>query len=56
MQKWLSNDAAHSLPAKGRLSILPATCAMTHIAIYEILDVKAGNWMEQVSDEQYLAR
>jgi hypothetical protein len=27
---------------------------MTHIAIQEQLDGKAVEWMEQVSDEQYL--
>ena len=28
---------------------------MTHIAIVEALDGKAVEWMEKVSDEQYLA-
>jgi len=32
-----------------------ATTAMTHIAIYEELDGKSAEWMEKVSDEQYLA-
>jgi len=32
----------------------PAT-AMSHIAIQEALDGKAVDWMEHVSDEQYLA-
>ncbi len=31
------------------------TTAMTHIAIQEYLDRKAADWMEQVSDEQYIA-
>jgi quercetin dioxygenase-like cupin family protein len=31
----------------------PAT-AMTHIAIQEKLDGKVVEWMEQVSDEQYM--
>ena len=31
------------------------TTAMTHIAIQRYVDGKAANWMEQVSDEQYLA-
>ena len=31
-----------------------ATTAMTHIAIQEMLDGKAVDWLEQVSDEQYL--
>ena len=30
-----------------------ATTAMTHIAIYEELDGKSAEWMEEVSDEQY---
>jgi hypothetical protein len=29
---------------------------MTHIAIQEQLDGKTVDWMEKVSDEQYLAR
>ena len=33
-----------------------ATTAMTHIAIQEQLDGKAVDWMEQVSDEQYVSR
>jgi len=33
-----------------------ATTAMTHIAVQEQLDGKAVDWMEHVSDEQYLAR
>lgn len=32
-----------------------ATTAMTHIAIVEKLNGKSVDWMEQVSDEQYLA-
>jgi hypothetical protein len=28
---------------------------MTHIAIQEALDGSAVNWMEKVTDEQYLA-
>ncbi len=31
------------------------TTAMTHIAIQEMLDGKAVDWMEKVSDEQYRA-
>jgi quercetin dioxygenase-like cupin family protein len=30
------------------------TTAMTHIAIQEYLDGKAADWMERVSDKQYL--
>lgn len=32
-----------------------ATAAMQHIAINEALDGKVVEWLEQVSDEQYLA-
>ena len=31
------------------------TTAMTHIAIGEILDGRSADWMEPVSDEQFLA-
>ncbi|MEP6898021.1 MAG: cupin domain-containing protein [Rhodanobacter sp.] len=31
------------------------TTAMTHIAVQESLDGKVVNWMEQVTDEEYLA-
>ena len=31
------------------------TTALTHIAVQEQLDGKAVEWMEQVSDDQYLA-
>jgi hypothetical protein len=32
-----------------------ATSSMTHIAIQEALNGKVVEWMEKVSDEQYLA-
>ena len=32
------------------------TTAMTHIAIQEQLDGKAVDWMEKVSDEEYLGK
>jgi quercetin dioxygenase-like cupin family protein len=32
------------------------TTAMTHIAVQEALDGKVVDWMEKVTDEQYLAR
>lgn len=31
------------------------TTAMTHIAIAEVLDGKSANWLEKVTDEEYLA-
>jgi quercetin dioxygenase-like cupin family protein len=30
-------------------------CAMTHIAVQEALDGKVVDWLEKVSDEEYLA-
>ncbi len=33
-----------------------ATTAMTHIAVQEKLNGKAVDWMEKVSDEQYMPR
>lgn len=33
-----------------------ATTAMTHIAVQERLDGRTVDWLEKVSDEQYLAR
>jgi quercetin dioxygenase-like cupin family protein len=33
-----------------------ATTSVTHIAIAEALDGKVVDWLEQVTDEQYLAR
>ncbi len=32
------------------------TTAMTHIAVHELLDGNAVEWMEQVSDEEYQAK
>jgi quercetin dioxygenase-like cupin family protein len=32
-----------------------ATTAMTHIAIGEVIDGRSADWMEPVTDEQYLA-
>jgi quercetin dioxygenase-like cupin family protein len=33
-----------------------STTAMTHIAVTEALDGKPVDWMEMVTEEQYLAR
>lgn len=33
-----------------------STTAMTHIAVTEALDGKTVDWLEKVTDEQYLAR
>ena len=45
---WFPPGEKHWHGAKG-------TTAMTHIAIVEKLDGKSADWMEKVSDEQYLA-
>ena len=42
-------------PAEKHWHGATATTAMTHIAIAEALDGKVVDWMEQVTDEQYLA-
>jgi quercetin dioxygenase-like cupin family protein len=43
---WFSPGEKH------RHGASPST-AMTHIAVHEVLDGKAVDWMEKVSDEQY---
>ena len=45
---WISPGEKHWHGAR-------ATTAMTHIAIMERLDGKSADWMEKVTDEQYLA-
>ena len=40
--------------AKSIGTALRATTAMTHVAIQEALDGKPVDWMEKVTDEQYL--
>jgi aryl-alcohol dehydrogenase-like predicted oxidoreductase len=43
--KWTSNEAAHSLPAKGRQNILPAPCALTRCStrpLRRVLSVPAS--------------
>ena len=42
-------------PAEKHWHGAAANTAMTHIAIVEQLDGKSADWMEPVSDEQYLA-
>ena len=48
-------DVIWFAPAEKHWHGATATTAMTHIAIQERLDGKTVDWMEQVSDEQYLA-
>lgn len=45
---WIQPDEKHWHGAK-------PTTAMTHIAIHEQLNGKTVEWLEKVSDEQYLA-
>ena len=48
-------DVVSILPGEKHWHGAAPTTAMTHIAIQEYLDGKAADWMEHVSDEQYLA-
>ena len=43
---WFSPGEKH------RHGASPST-AMTHIAVHEVLDGKAADWMEKVTDDQY---
>jgi quercetin dioxygenase-like cupin family protein len=62
VQRW--GDSVEEIRPGDVISISPgekhwhgatSTTAMTHIAIQEYVDGKAVDWMEQVSDEQYLS-
>jgi quercetin dioxygenase-like cupin family protein len=48
-------DVVWFLPGEKHWHGAAPTTAMTHIAIVEVLDGKSADWMEKVSDEQYLA-
>jgi quercetin dioxygenase-like cupin family protein len=63
VQRW-GDSQAHEIhpgdvvwisPGKKHWHGATATTAMTHIAIQEQLDGKTADWMEKVSDEQYLS-
>jgi quercetin dioxygenase-like cupin family protein len=61
VQRWgrpieeiLPGDVVSIPPGEKHWHGATATTAMTHIAIQENLDGKAVEWMEKVSDEQYL--
>ncbi len=41
-------------PVRSTGTVPASTTAMTHIAIQEKLDGKVVDWMEHVTDEQYL--
>jgi quercetin dioxygenase-like cupin family protein len=48
-----ARTAWHTHPL-GQTLVATSTTAMTHIAIQEKLDGKVVDWMEHVTDEQYL--
>ena len=50
-----SGDVVWFPPGEKHWHGATATTGMTHIAIAEQLDGKAVDWMDKVSDEQYLA-
>ncbi|HWU25272.1 MAG TPA: cupin domain-containing protein [Rhizomicrobium sp.] len=47
-------DVVWFLPGEKHWHGASSTTAMTHIAIVEQLNGKSADWMEKVSDEQYL--
>lgn len=54
-QEIRSGDVVWFAPGEKHWHGASAQTAMTHIAIQEALDGQAVDWLEQVSDEQYLA-
>ncbi len=54
VEKIRPGDVVRFLPEEKHWHGATPTTAMTHIAIYEQLDGKSAEWMEEVSDEQYL--
>jgi quercetin dioxygenase-like cupin family protein len=55
VEKIQTGDVIHFSPGEKHWHGATATTAMTHIAIYEQLDGKSAEWMEEVSDAQYNA-
>ncbi len=55
IEKIRPGDVVWSQPGEKHWHGAAATTAMTHISIVEQLDSKSADWMEHVSDEQYLA-
>lgn len=55
IQKIRPGDVVWSPPGEKHWHGAAPTTAMTHISIVEQLDGKAADWMEHVSDEQYVA-
>lgn len=54
VEKILPGDVIWFPPGEKHWHGATSTSAMTHIAIHEQLDGKVVEWMEQVTDEQYL--
>lgn len=55
VEKIRPGDVIWSSPGEKHWHGATPITAMTHISIVEQLDGKSADWMEQVSDEQYLA-
>lgn len=55
VEKIRPGDVICILPGEKHWHGATPTTAMTHIAIYEEIDGGSAEWMEEVSDEQYLA-
>src|SRR5947208_16637482 len=52
---WVQSEGQPKVEIRpGDVVWCPPTTAMTHIAIAEALDGKVVEWMEKVTDEQYL--
>ncbi len=56
IEKVLPGDVVWFSPGEKHWHGAGSNTAMTHIAIQEQLDGKVVDWMEMVSDEQYLCR
>ena len=54
MEEIRSGDVVRFSPGKKHWHGAGPTTAMTHIAVVENLDGKTADWMEQVTDAQYL--
>jgi len=55
VEKIRPGDVIHIPPGEKHWHGATPTTAMTHIAIYEQMDGKSAEWMEEVSDKQYMA-
>ena len=55
VEEILPGDVVWFEPDEKHWHVASPTTAMTHIAIQEVLDGKAVDWMEKVPDEQYQA-